>query len=98
MTLLMLVAVAAMITYLSRALSLSLLPAPRGWLLGVIERLPAPLFAGLAVVSLVGEDLILPSPPVLLAAAAALAVTPRRSLATTLAAGLAAYALGLWLL
>lgn len=95
---LMLVAAVALVTYLSRALSLALLPAPRGWLLGVIERVPGPLFAGLAVLSLVGEDLSAPPAPVLLAAAAALVVTPRRSVAATLAAGLAAYALGLWLL
>lgn len=98
MTLLMLVAAVALITYLSRALSLALLPVPRGWLLGVIERVPAPLFAGLAALSLVGEDVSLPPAPVLLAAAAALAATPRRSLAAILVAGLTAYALGLFLL
>lgn len=91
MTLVVLVAVAAVLTYLSRAASLALLPAPQGRLLVLVERIPAPLFAGLAVYTLLGDDLTPPAAPALLAALAALALTPRRSLAASLAAGIAAY-------
>jgi hypothetical protein len=92
-----LVAAAAVVTYGSRAAAIVFLPPPTGKMLTFIERLPAPLFAGLAVFALVG-DAAWPEPPALCAAAAALAVAPRRSLAVTLAAGLAAYLLGtvLW--
>lgn len=93
-----LVLAAAALTYASRAASLTLLAPPRGRLHRTIERLPAPLFAGLAVLALLDEDAEVPSPPVLLAAAAALALTPTRSLAAILAAGLAAYAVAVWLL
>lgn len=98
MTHLVLVVAAAVLTYLSRAVALVVLPAPRGRLRAIIERLPAPLFAGLAVLTLFGQDLRVPPTPVLLAAVAALALTPTRSLAVVLAAGLAAYALGGFLL
>lgn len=91
MTLVVLVAAAAAITYLSRAVSLALLPSPQGQPLAVIERVPAPLFAGLAIYTLLGDELSTPAVPVLLAAVAALALTPRRSLAAILAAGLTAY-------
>ncbi len=88
------VAAAAVLTYASRAAAVVLLPTPTGKLLAFVERLPAPLFASLAVFALVGETKSWPDQPVLCAAAAAVAVAPRRSLAVTLAAGLTAYAAG----
>jgi hypothetical protein len=86
------VAVAAALVYASRAASVVLLPAPRGALRAYVERLPGPLFAGLAVFALVGGSTAWPDAPVLGAAIAAVAVAPVRSLAVTLCAGLATYA------
>ncbi len=86
------VAAAAALIYASRAASVVLLPAPRGALLAYVERLPGPLFAGLAVFALAGESTAWPDAPVLGAAVAAVAVAPVRSIAVSLAAGLAAYA------
>lgn len=91
MTPVALVLAAAALTYVSRAVALAVLPAPRGRLHATIERVPAPLFAGLAVFSLLGSGLDRPSLPVLLAAVAALACTRTRSLAAILAAGMTAY-------
>lgn len=93
-----LIFVAAAFTYLSRVSALALLPPARGRFLVFVERLPAPLFAGLAVFALVGDRVTLPDAPSLAAAAGALLAAPRRSLGLTLAAGLAAFALVEWLL
>lgn len=88
------VAVAAVLTYASRAAAVAFLPPPRGRLLAFVERLPAPLFAGLAVFALVGDPPTRPDVPTACAAAGALAATPLRSVAATLAAGLVAYGIG----
>ena len=93
-----LVLAAAALTYASRAAALTLLPPPSGRLQATIERVPAPLFAGLAVLTLLGQDLRIPPTSLLLAATAALALTPTRSLLAVLAAGLAAYTTAVWLL
>lgn len=88
-----LIAVVALLTYLSRAGAMVLLPAARGPLLRFVSRVPAPLFAGLAVFALFGAELRVPEPSSLAAVIAALAVSPRRSLGLTLAAGIAGYLL-----
>jgi len=94
MTNLALVAVAAVLTYASRAAALVFLPAPTGRLLRFVERLPAPLFAGLAILALVGPDATWPDPPAACAAAGALAAAPWRNVALTLTAGLTAFGIG----
>jgi branched-subunit amino acid transport protein len=83
-----LVLVVAVLTYLSRATAVALLPPPKGHLLEFVSRIPAPLFAGLAVYAFVGSDLTLPDPPTIAAVVAALAVSPKKSLGITLAAGI----------
>jgi hypothetical protein len=93
MTALWLVAIAA-ITYASRAAALAFLPRPRGRFEAVLARMPAPIFASLATLSLVTGDRSLAELPVLCAAAGALAGAPKRSLAVCLIGGLAGYALG----
>ncbi|HET8740576.1 MAG TPA: AzlD domain-containing protein [Acidimicrobiia bacterium] len=93
MTELALVLTVAVITYLSRAAAVVLLPPARGRMLGFVSRIPAPLFAGLAVFALVGEGVAVPDPPTIGAVIAALAVTPKKSLGLTLAAGIAGYLL-----
>jgi branched-subunit amino acid transport protein len=94
MSLLLIVALGAL-TYGSRAAALVLMPHPPGWLRGFLERVPAPLFAGLAVLPLVSADGILrTSTPILAAFGAALLSVPLRSLLLTLAAGLIGYAVG----
>lgn len=86
-----LILIIAGITYLSRAAALVLLPPARGRILGLVQRLPAPLFAGLAVFAIFGDDVTVPDTPTLAAVASALAVSPRRSLGLTLAAGMLGY-------
>jgi branched-subunit amino acid transport protein len=93
MTDLALILVVAAITYMSRAAAVVLLPPARGRMLGLVSRIPAPLFAGLAVFALVGEEVVMPDPATMAAVIAALAVSPKKSLGLTLAAGLAAYLL-----
>ena len=89
----MLLAAVTVVTVGSRVLPMSLLPTPRGRVADVLDALPAPLFASLAALALVGGDQA-PSPPVLLAAAAALLGALRRSLALTLCCGIAGFAAG----
>jgi len=89
-----LITVAAAITYVSRAAAVVFLPVPTGRLLSFVRRLPAPLFAGLAVFALVGDQPTVPDLPAACAAGGAIAAAPFRSLAVTLAAGLAAFAVG----
>lgn len=86
----LLVTVAA-ITYLSRAGAVVLLPGARGYLLGLVSRIPAPLFASLAVFALVGDGVELPGASTTAAAIAAVLVAPRRSLGLTLAAGIVGF-------
>ncbi len=87
-----LIAAIALMTYLSRALGLVLMPNPSERVKGVLDRIPAPLFAALAVTALV-QDGGLAAPETLAASAAALAATPTRSILWVLLAGLAGYAL-----
>lgn len=89
----LLIALAAGLTFLSRATAVVLLPPAEGRILEFVNRLPAPLFAGLAMLSLVGEATALPEYSTIAAAIGALIATPRRSLGLTLAAGLAAFAI-----
>ena len=92
-----LILVVAAVTYLSRAAAVVLLPAARGAMLQYVSRLPAPLFAGLAVFTLLGDRVASPEPATLAAAIAALLVTPKRSLGLTLAAGIAGYLVVGWI-
>jgi branched-subunit amino acid transport protein len=88
-----LIAALAVLTYGSRALALVFMPHPPERARVVLDRIPAPLFAALAVTSLIenGELVALET---LCAAAGALIVTPTRSLLWVLVGGLAGYALG----
>ena len=88
---LILILTVAGLTYLSRAAAVVLLPAARGSLLGFVGRLPAPLFAGLAVFAFVGDEVAMPQPSTMAAVVAALLVIPKRSLGLTLAAGIAGF-------
>lgn len=83
----------AVVTLASRVLPMALLPTPRGRVAVVLDALPAPLFAGLAVHALLG-DRTSPTGPELLAAGAALLGATRRSLALTLVCGVAGFTLG----
>ena len=88
---LVVVVAAAVITYTSRAVAVVFLPPPTGRVAAFVSRLPAPLFAGLAVFALVGDSPAWPEAPALAAALAAVAVAPFRSVPVSLVAGLAAY-------
>jgi branched-subunit amino acid transport protein len=79
------------ITYASRALALVLLPSLPERVRGVLDRMPAPIFAGLAVHSIVTAGGSLVSGPTLAGAAAAAMVAPFRSLPVCLVAGVAGY-------
>jgi hypothetical protein len=83
------------ITYGSRAASVVVLPRPRGRLEHVLARMPAPIFASLAVLPLINADKTLVAAPIWTAAIGALVTTPRRSLALGLIGGLVGYAVGL---
>ena len=86
--------VLAAITYGSRAASVVVLPKPRGRLEHVLARMPAPIFASLAVLSFINADKTLVAAPVWTAAIGALLTTPRRSLALALVGGAAGYVVG----
>lgn len=88
----------ALMTYGSRAAALVFLPRPSGRFETVLSRMPGPLFASLATLTLIGDDRSIAGGPILLAALGSLLVAPRRSLAYSLAGGLAGYALGALLL
>lgn len=88
-----LILVIAAITYLSRAAAVVLMPVARGRVLEFVGRIPAPLFAGLAVFALFGVDISMPDASTAAAVAAALAASPKRSLGLTLAAGIAGFLL-----
>jgi branched-subunit amino acid transport protein len=88
-----LIAAIMLLTYGSRALGLVFMPDPPERLRVILDRIPAPLFAALAVTSLIEEGR--PADPETLSAAAfALAATPTRSLLWVLFAGLAGYGAG----
>ncbi|MCC5948536.1 MAG: AzlD domain-containing protein [Nitriliruptoraceae bacterium] len=91
MSLLALVGLVAAVTLLSRVAPMVLLPVPDGYLATVVARLPAPLFAALAVLSLLPAGGHRPSLPAMVAVLAALVVAPRRSLLITVLAGLTGY-------
>ena len=93
MTPLLLVAIAA-ITYGSRAAALVFLPRPTGRIEDMLGRMPAPIFASLATLSLINADRTFAAGPVLLAALGALILTPRRSLAVCLIGGVLGYLVG----
>lgn len=92
MSILLIFALGAL-TYGSRAAALVVMPPPPNRLRAYLERLPAPLFAGLAALALVNSDgSFVRSAPMLAAVAGALLSVPFRSLLVTLAAGLIGYA------
>lgn len=82
-----------LVTAASRVLPMTLLPKPRGRAAEVLNALPAPLFASLAALALVGDGQA-PTPSVLLAATGALLGATRRSLIWTLACGIAGFSIG----
>lgn len=84
----------AFITYASRAASVVFLSPPRGRFGAILGRMPAPIFASLAALTLVTDDRSLAAGPVLCAALGALIVSPKRSLPLCLIGGVAGYALG----
>lgn len=86
-----LVAIVALITYVSRAAALVFLPPLPPRVRALLDRMPPALFAGLAAQSLIvpGEGFV--AGPTILGALGALAVSPRRSLPVCLVAGLAAF-------
>jgi branched-subunit amino acid transport protein len=88
---LILIVVVAAITYLSRAAAVVFLPSARGYLLGLVRRIPAPLFAGLAVFAFIGDEVLWPDPSTIAAVVAAVLVSPKRSLGLTLAAGIVGF-------
>jgi hypothetical protein len=87
-----LVATVAVVTVGSRVAATALLPVPRGALAGLIGRLPAPLFAALAAVSLRDAATGATDPALLAAVGGALVSTRWRSLLLTVAAGLGGFA------
>jgi branched-subunit amino acid transport protein len=88
-----LIVVLGVITYASRAAALVLLPSlPHGVRL-ILDRMPAALFAGLAMHSLIAPGVGLVETPILVATAGAVAAAPLRSLPICLIAGIAAYLL-----
>ena len=89
----LLIVVIALLTYASRALALVFMPDPPRRVKAVLERIPAPLFAALAVTSLI-EDGALAGAETLSAALCALVAAPTRSLLWVLLAGVAGYGLG----
>lgn len=82
----------AAITYGSRAAAVLFLPPPPARFQKILERIPAPLFAGLATLSLITPNGSLVDTPTLAAALGGLVMTPLRSLFLCLAGGLVAYA------
>jgi hypothetical protein len=86
-----LVAAVTVITVGSRIVATAVLPPPDGATAEIVRRLPAPLFAAMAALSLVGNDQR--RMPALVAAAAAVAVAGRRSLLVVVLAGLVGYLL-----
>jgi hypothetical protein len=89
-----LLAVIALVTYASRAAALIFLPRPRGRFEALLGRMPAPMFASLATLTLLTGERWLVEGPVLSAALGALLLSPRRSLPLCLAGGVAGYVLG----
>jgi hypothetical protein len=85
-----LIAVLTLLTYGSRAASMVLLPAPPPRVAAVLDRMPAPLFAGLAAIALIEEDQSIAPLPTIAALAGALLLAWTRSMPVILAGGLGA--------
>ena len=81
---------AALLTYASRGLALVAMPDPSSRVRAILERLPAPLFAALAAVSLF-DDGQLVEPASLAAAGSGLLLAPTRSLLWVLVGGAAGF-------
>jgi branched-subunit amino acid transport protein len=81
----------AALTYGSRAAAVLFLPPPPTGLQRVLERIPAPVFAGLATLSLIDPNGSLVGTPILAAALGGLITSPFRSLPICLAGGLIGY-------
>jgi branched-subunit amino acid transport protein len=90
MTLLVVLALAA-ITYGSRLSAMVLLPRPSGSVEAFLSRVPAAIFASLATLSLITPERHVVELPILIATAAAVLVSPLRSFAICLAAGIVGY-------
>jgi branched-subunit amino acid transport protein len=84
----------AAITYGSRALALAILPVPSQRVQHLLERVPPPLFASLAALSLFDEHNVLASAPTLGALIGALVAAPFRSLPASLFGGAIGYLAG----
>jgi len=89
-----LLATIALVTYASRAAALAFLPRPAGRFEAVLSRMPAPIFASLATLTLVTQEQTLAGGSLLAAAAGALLVSPKRSFLLCLVGGIAGYAIG----
>lgn len=89
--------VIALITYLSRAAAVVLLPRPSPRFETILSRIPAPIFASLATATLLGDGGAPVGGPTLAAAAGALLLSPARSLLLCLIGGAAGYAAGVLL-
>ncbi len=85
------VLVLAALTYLSRSAALVLLPHPSQRLEAILKRVPAPLFAGFAAISLVTESRDVAPAETVAAVVAAVVATRARSLLVILAAGVAGH-------
>ena len=96
MSALVLVAI-ALITYVSRAAAVVLLPRPGPRLETILSRIPAAIFASLATATLLADGGAPGSGPTLAAAAGALLLSPGRSLLLCLIGGAAGYAAAAWL-
>jgi hypothetical protein len=86
-----LVGLVAALTYGARAAALLLPELTSDRAQAIVARIPAPLFAGLAIATLLGGADGAPAVPMLVAAGAATLVAPRRSLGLTLVAGVIGY-------
>lgn len=91
MSVVSLVVAVAAVTVASRVAALAVLPPPRGRAAVLVGRLPAPLFAALAAVSISGTDGGLRDPRLLAAVGCALVSTRWSSLLVTLGAGLGGF-------
>ena len=80
----------ALLTYASRALALVFMPDPSPRFKRILDRIPAPLFAALAAMSLF-EDGRLAQGETLGAVVGALVLTPTRSILWVLVGGLAGF-------
>ena len=86
----------ALLTYGSRALALVAMPDPPARLRAILDRVPAPLFASLAAISLF-DDGDIAGPRTLVAALGAVLLAPTRSLLFVLLGGMAGYAIAVLL-